>query len=297
MLAGTGGLVGGCRRQTPDPAPLTGPQLLVRPRAACPAIRSREQLRRAHDAAWLALSSLPPKRRGELAEQLEATAASLEARAHPLLVDVVEADPEAMLRSLSPWLLPVLNAAQALMAGRWCSTDGSLCVDVIGEAEARARADQERHVPAWTSAELAPEARQARFLAWPVAYSRQLELQDAARKRRAVTALRARIVAPDSTLALVLDAPLQRRLGAFESAARLRQACQRCVRTSQRSATSANPTRRAAESLLHGLAKPPSGRAPVDWLRLGDAQILVVPRLSVLARRRAFDAEIERCVG
>jgi hypothetical protein len=303
-LGGLGaiGAVGGWsllrRRGEERPAAPLGPKLLVREQAACTAVPQDEQERRLADGAWLALATLPPGKRRQLAQEIEEMAASLEARANPLVVDVVEADPDSVLRRLSPWLLPVANAAQALMAGHWRSTDGALCVDVISGNEAVQRASEGHLVDPWDdTARDAGPARRARFLAWPVAHARRIALADAAVTQRAVARLRSRVVVRDSTLAVVVDASLQRGFGAFDEADRLRNACGRCTKALRRARVREGGRLRAAVALLRGASQDPSDRPPVGWLPLEQTQVLVVPRLSALARRDAFEAEIAGVVG
>ncbi len=225
-------------------------------------------------ALSLALASLSPPARAELLAALtQATDAEVK-RANPLIVDLDKAGtPEReRLRELLRADLPAATAAANLLGSPWQSAGlrvqlGPSCLP--GAA---------RCFPAPGQHADEPLARRGASLAWAVAHAAVLRTSSPATLAQA---LRVRQQRPDSTIALVLV----QKSGTLD-AAQL-SALQEQARRGARLLDEATAQRR----WLEALAAAPSGWALP--LPLGPYEVLVVPRLSALARLSDFHAELQ----
>lgn len=260
-----------------------GPVLVIRPAAPAPEDGDAE---RADDRAMsLAVASLSRSERAEVLAAMTYAAARLESRLTPLGEDLGDGDPIEELEKTIALYAPVLNGARAFEAGRWQSAEldvrvagtcppvrapGELCVSLRGE-----RGDEEP----------VAVAGRARFLAWSVAHAHILELPSEREARECAEALRERRRRDTSVMSLVLTKedvelrPVPERDDLQRAARRLGAA----IAASERR----NPER--LESL--GRAAPAGHVTP--WLNLSASIVLVVPRLSALARLAELPREVE----
>ncbi len=229
-------------------------------------------------AIALALGGSPPEELPRLREHLADSTDEAVQRAAPELFDLeehaVDASPGPLRQTLPD--LPALTAAANLLGAPWdapgisvelgpaCGAGAARCVSLFSPADDPADA----------------LVRRGRALAWAVASAGLLRV--AAGSRPALLrALRAAQLRSSSTLALVFDAVR----GKVDEAELdlLRQEARRALAHLAPDA----PQR----PWLHAL-----GAAPADWelpIELDADQVLVVPRLSALARLQDFTAEVE----
>jgi hypothetical protein len=222
----------------------------------------------------LALGGLPPEELPRLRERLEAATDGALRRAAPGLFDLDDATPDSLRQSLPD--VPALTAAANLLGSPWsapgisvklgpaCNEGTAHCVSVFAAAESEDAM-----------------ARRGRSLAW--ALSRAALIRVAASARAALLgSLQEAQRRPSGTLALVFGASR----GTLDEAEldRLRE-----------------EARRELGQLASDAARRPwleaVGAARPGWelpLPLGADQVLVVPRLSALARLRDFAAEVQR---
>jgi hypothetical protein len=226
-------------------------------------------------AVSLALGSLPPGELTRLREHLQESTDSALRRAAPGLFDLDDAAPDPLRPSLPD--LPALTAAANLLGAPWnapgisvqlgpaCRVGATRCVSVFGAAPA-------------------PEdalVRRCRSLAWALGHAGLLRAAPSARPGLLVS-LRESQRRLAGTVAMVFDAP-RGRLDEAELD-RLRQEARREL---EQLASDAPP-----RPWLEGLraARP-------DWelpIALDADEMLVVPRLSALARLQDFASEVER---
>jgi hypothetical protein len=227
-------------------------------------------------AIHLALSSLPSNKRREVLNGFERLADDIELRTNPL-VPILDDEPvDHALQDALPHLLPVWTAARTLAAGSWATRDQSLTVRVADACPPSLLSN--RCVPAFGESGVS-EARRARFLAWPLTSAIRLESEGAAAHRKMGDALRARVLLPKSTVALVVDG----RSVPTEDRTQVRRDATRIVR----------PVCRTGSKFcgfLHFAAFDAPARPLGFSLRRNE--ILVVPRLSSLARRDTFRSEV-----
>jgi hypothetical protein len=228
----------------------------------------------------LALGGLPP---GELARVRQHLAESTDTtlrRAAPEVFELEDrtsddagADP---LRQALPDL-PALTAAANLLGSPW---DGPGVAAQLGPACA---AGAERCVPLFaTPAEPGDSlVRRGRALAWALGNAALVRAKAGSREPL-LRALREAQLRPSSTLAVVFGAP-RGRLEAAELEPLRREAL------------------RALGDLAHDSPRRPwleaLAAARADWelpIALDDDQVLVIPRLSALARLQDFTSEVER---
>lgn len=245
------------------------------------------------EAIWVALTALPPERLRNVVDELEAVIAILDTERDPFAVDLLDEEPEPIVRGLSRWFLPVLSAARALCAGHWSTPDGRLTVSV----EREGCGPDCRVVGAWAGPgeEVEPLVMRARFIAWPISSALLIRCEGAERRREAAVALQRAIGSARSSFALVVDALAQ---GAEPSSM---PALKRAELESIRSLAvkyreqSAGPVRSGKMAWLMDLCESAAlvrpDRRSLPWLRLDPTELLLVPRLSVLSRRPAFVAE------
>jgi hypothetical protein len=230
----------------------------------------------------LALGGLPP---GELKRLRDALAQSSDAavrRAAPALFDLGLSDDDAgpavdPLRQALPDL-PALTAAANVASAPWsapgisvrlgpdCATDtASRCVPLFAPA-----ADHEAD----------PLIRQGRALAWTLANATLLRVS-AASHAALLEALRRAQTGPSSTIALVFGASR----GAIDEAEL------ESLRDQARQALAHLPPGAPQRPWLDAL-----GNAPATWelpVTFDAEEVLVIPRLSALARLQDFDSEVK----
>jgi hypothetical protein len=263
-----------------------GPVLVVRPTAPEEAAPEPGDERRAMD---LALASTSPKRRQLLLELMDFTAARLEARLSPLVEDFAEEDGEPMaeFRRGMAVHVPSFTAAREFERARW--QHAGLSVRVASNCEDAKIAPDERCIPLWPANDAPSDAtvRRARFLSWAASRAAVFELSSRVRSEACARTLRERTTHPDSPVALVLTAddlalrPVPERAALKEAALRLGKVM---------AANDASDTQH-----LESFAREPAAdEAPIaSWLSLSDVGIVVVPRLSAIARPEDLAAEIE----
>jgi hypothetical protein len=216
------------------------------------------------------LSSLSAASLRKLGETVEAAADQLEARVNPLGLDLGDEGPDAAgsLRGLRTSLLPSWDAASALHARAYRAGDGSTCVRVASSC-ASSR-EGERCSPAW--GESASYPAQVSFLAWPLSRAVVLRPRTPAAAAAAAAALRQRIGADGTHLALVIGAseePL-----ALGTGVRLAAATERLWRLRARLE---DDDRRLLEAL-----RPSGATGPLEPL-LDPSLLVVVPRRGALS--------------
>lgn len=212
---------------------------------------------------------------------LESMVVSLQAHFDPLELGLAEQDADAgELKGLLAGILPVYNAALALTAGCWTPQSRGMTVRAVAASDCLPAG---RCVAAWQSEPGDAQARQARFLAWPLTHALLLRLESAADAAKAVESLRERS-GRSSTIALVIDAASQRRRGPADLP-RLQALSRQVVHLQSKA-------RQKPDPLLEGLASE-DATPLLAWLSLEPQDIMVVPRLGALATRARFLAEAE----
>ncbi len=266
----------GCTHRKKDPAP--GPFLAISP--AAEAMASRASVSPASIA--LALGGLPPEELTRLQDYLAQSTDAAVRRAAPMLFDLGLDDADAAtapdpLRQALPDV-PAWTAAVNVLGAPWsapglsvqlvpsCAGGASRCVPLFPPADDDGRDDD--------------LVRRGRALAWSLGNAALLHVP--AESRAAVLkALRAAQIRPSSTIALVFGAPR----GAFDEAQfeRLRDR----ARTALAHLPASSPQRAWLDALTAARA---SWELPLTF----DAanEVLVIPRLSALARLQAFRAEL-----
>jgi hypothetical protein len=263
---------------------IEGPVLVVRavaaPAAAAPPSEDDEDV-----AMALAVASIDPAERARILEEMRYTTARLEARLSSLVPDFGDddVDPIDEFRRAMAAHVPSFTAARTFERSAWTTSD--LTVRLARScAEARPEGD-EVCAPLWTDhAERGPVAR-ARFLAWAASRAAVVDLATPAAAETSARALRVRVSAPSSPIALVLTGddlalrPVAERADLEDAARRLGRAM---------AANHIEDNHR-----LDAFARSaPKGRA-APWLSLTPSQLVIVPRLSALARLGEVASEIE----
>jgi hypothetical protein len=245
-------------------------------------------------ALALALASASGRQRAHLLELIDYAAARLEAKLAPWGVDLAEDEGDAVVQlghELAIYV-PSLTAARELDRGAWKGP--GLVVRVAADCGRANVGPDETCAPLWTGASErevdAPLVRRGRLLAWAAAGAGIVDLDRAEAFEAGARALRERTNLSGSTLALVLEAadlglrPVPEREALEAAAGRLGRAMA-ANRVHERS------------SHLDALGRAaPAGRA-ASWLSLGPTSLVVVPRLSAIARRDDFVREIETALG
>jgi hypothetical protein len=204
------------------------------------------------------------------------------ARKNPLYVDLEEAGPD---KAKLGRYLPVATAAQYLAKGRWASADGRVgvipvknCDDFDGESADRGA---KRRCVDLTDLDADPLAARIRFLAWPLANAVVLWGQTAQASAEACRALRKELLVPNSAFGLVLCAPRA------EAPEEFRRALARLGRHRKL-------FERYDPRVAHMLEDSGSSASSFE---LPNEAVIVVPRLSALARRDAFLETIRRATA
>lgn len=241
-------------------------------------------------AMALAIASIPPAERRRILDLMAYATARLEARLLPLAADLDDddVDPVEQLHDAMRPYLPALTAARAFDEP---ASGGGLAVRVAASCEAAAVAVDETCVPLWDASDGPTElAGRARFLAWAAAHAAVVETESRAAALELASGLRARAMRDESPIALVfLDDDLALRPVAERD--ELKEAARRLG-----TAMAANEIH-DAEKQLDALARPPPSGRVAPWLQPSPTTVVVVPRLSALARTSALVAEIETLAG
>jgi hypothetical protein len=251
-----------------------GPFLSILPREGATPARGAI----APGSVSLALGGLPPGALPRLREQLKESSETALRRAAPALFDLDDAPPDASRHALPD--LPALTAAANVLGSPWEAPGISVQLGAVCEAAAS------RCVPLFAPAVETVETgdalvRRARALAWALGNAAVLRVPANGRPGL-LRALREAQPRPSSTLAMVFDAAR----GTLDDAELdlLRQQ----VRQALAELAPDAPQRPWLDAL--GAVRP-------DWelpIALDADQLLVVPRLSALARLQDFVSEVER---
>lgn len=262
------------------------PVLLVRTGTAS-AVALAEGTDREDAAMSLAIASLSPAEREEVAGAMSYAAARLEARVLPLGEDLGEGDPLEELRQSLARYSSVLDTARSFELGHWRAED--LDVRVLGDCPTALSSDQ-TCIPLWASAD-DPSALdgRARFFAWPVSRAAVVELASSAAAHACAAAILEQGRRDATSIALVLTSedlalrPVPER-AELEGAAR---------RLGVAMAMNRRENRERLEAL--GRAAPVGRTAP--WLDMNPSTVLVVPRLSALVRLADLVNEVQTTTG
>ncbi len=204
------------------------------------------------------------------------------ARKNPLYVDLEEDGPD---KTKLGRYLPVATAAQYLAAGRWASADGRVGVIPVkncdGEGSESAARGAQRRCVGLTDLDEDPLAARVRFLAWPLANAVVVWGKDAHASAEACRALRKELLVPNSAFGLVLCAPKA------EAPEEFRRALTRLGRHRKL-------FERYDPRVARMLEDSGSGASTFE---LPNEAVIVVPRLSALARRDAFLETIRRATA
>ncbi len=232
-------------------------------------------------AVRLALSSLSGETVAELADLLDETLTALEARGNPLLIDLLGSEHQARWRASAAWLLPVVNAARSFVRGSWAASDGwSVRVERPGTSPGA------RAIPAWAAGDDGDRTvLRARFLAWPVTRARLLRAPDPQVRAQVAARLSKELPRAETLTGLVLD------LAALEGTRRF-DALEQLLREKRTLLKRAGGDSIIADLATVGDRNDP--RRTATWLDLSARELLVVPRLSALARDREFEQGLMR---
>lgn len=278
--AGLGVLYHARSRETPAAKPRFAIARGAEAECQVPAARRREL----QVAAWLSFATLAPSTRERLLTAVESLLDSIEARLHPLGVDLLDESPEQIARREAPWLLPIWTAARTIARRCFVAGDRSLAVVVHGTG-APLPAPLASFDPFSTADEDA-DRRLARFLCWPISAAVRVELGPATER-----ALRERCGAHGSKLALVIDGPLQSvdpSLIQRDLRQRMQAIRERLSRLARPKCDDCESFSEVIEALSNGLPDAPA----LDWLELAKGEALAVPRLSAVSDRDAFLQEL-----
>ena len=288
LFAAAGGALALNRRKNPAVTDAGAPVLVVEPGAPKeepPREGAKER------AMALVVASLSPEERARAIEIMSYASARLEARASSIVDDFGDdIDPMVELqKALAPYV-PSITAARAFERGRFAGSDFTVTPALSCAAPPVPSASC---VAAWKSsvrgAEEPAVAERARFAAWPIAYATVADLGTVAARDRAARSLRAGTVTPNAMHSLVLTAE-DLELTPLPGHEELEAAAKRLG-----IAMDANDLRESTQ--LEGFAHPaPAGRV-ARWLTLSKTELLVVPRLSTVARAGELRASITRAAG
>jgi hypothetical protein len=250
------------------------------------ALRGRAQSNDDRAAAIL-MAAMPPTELAALAGALDELWRRLAIRANPFVEDLEDDSPEAPLRAWLRQHFAALAAASALAQPTWETGDRDIAVSVARSCAAApepvtSHPVRTRCVPLWGIGD--PAEERARFVAWPVA--RAIVLRAPAPEDAALGAEELRASSTQgSRVALIL---LER------DAARGDRTEESRVRAAARAVTPLlrGDVGRDATAILAFARDRPGGRLFAD-LDLSPRDVLVVPRLSSLAERTAFEREVD----
>jgi hypothetical protein len=243
--------------------------------------------RRQNMTAWvpLALGGLPAEELARLREHLEESAEAIARRAEPMLFDLMGSDQEDAALASDPLRqvlpdLPALTAAANVAGSPWNAP--GLYVELGPACNASAL----RCVPVFMPATDRGDAllRHGRALAWTLANASLLRVP--ARSRAALLrSLREAQTRPSGTIALVYSAPR----GALDET-ELQQ-----LREQASQAVTHLPQDAPQRAWLDAL-----GAAQGEWelpVAFRADEVLVIPRLSALARLQDFRAEVDAALA
>jgi hypothetical protein len=234
------------------------------------------------------LSSLGAEARTSTLSDIGELIDGIEAQQLPLGLDLSDDSPSVIARRLQKALLPSWTAARSLVLGSWSASDGSLSVRVA--APARAASTQGITVLAWSETERNTLAARARFLAWPVSNAVLLDAGSPAGVRDLAALLRAGVTRESGLVGLVLDAGSQNVTRLSEGEPERRELEARLRRFDEAALKKLGDAEPLARALRAGLPAAPA----LPWLELHASELLVVPRLSSLARRSRFLSELDQ---
>jgi hypothetical protein len=229
----------------------------------------------------LALASIDPAERRRILDDMSYTAARLEARLSPLVVDLgdEDVDPVDEFRHAMESHMPSFTAARSFERGAW-SIPGTETRVAASCAEVR---EGETCVPLWSSAPRPLD--RARFASWAISNAAVVDLGTPAAVEAAARALRPRTSARDSVVSLVItEADLA--LEEVPERPALKDAAHRLGR-----AMAANEIEDDQHLEAFARAKPVGRASP--WLRLSKTELVVVPRLSALTHLHELVLEVE----
>jgi hypothetical protein len=238
-------------------------------------------------AAAILMAAMPPTELTALVSALDELSRRLAIRANPLVEDLEDDSPEAPLGAWLRQHYAALAAASALAQPTWEAGDRDIAVSVARSCAAApepvtSHPVRARCVPLWGIGD--PAEERARFVAWPVA--RAIVLRAPASDDAALGAeeLRASNTQGSRVALILLERDAARGDRTEESLVR---AAARAVAPHLR-----GDVGRDAAALLAFARDRPGGRLFAD-LDLSPRDVLVVPRLSSLAERTAFEREVD----
>jgi hypothetical protein len=232
-------------------------------------------------AIALALGGLPPEELIRLREHIEESTDAAVRRATAILFDDAGPVPDDAAHAPDPLRqalpdLPALTAAANVLGAPWNAPGLSVKLGPVCDADAS------RCVPLFAAAVDRDDAlvRRGRALAWTLGYAARLRVP-AASRAATLRSLREAQARPSGTMALVFGAPR----GALDEAELelLHEQARRALAHLARDA----PERPWLDAL---------GAARASWelpIPLDPDEVLVIPRLSVLARLQDFHSELE----
>jgi len=269
-----------------------GPSLLVHPEPE-PAREYDEPSAEAKARVMsLVVASLSPEERARTVEIMSYAAARLEARASSLVVDLGDdIDPMAELQmALGPYL-PSITAARTLDRGVF--KGAGFVATPAASCPPKLLPSGDTCLPTWRPpAPIAEDhafAERVRFAAWPIAYATIADLGTRAMRDTVARSLRGATSTSTALHALVLTVN-DLELTTLPEQPALVAAARRLGR-----AMEANDLHESSQ--LDGLARaaPPGRVAP--WLTLSPSELLVVPRLSTVARAGELRERIRQAAG
>jgi hypothetical protein len=238
-------------------------------------------------AAAILMAAMPPTELAALAGALDDLWRRLAIRANPLVEDLEDDSPEAPLRGWLSQHVAALSAASALAQPTWEAGDRDIAVSVArscaGALElVSSHAVRARCVPLWGIGD--PAEERARFVAWPVARAIVLRAPAPDDAARGAEELRASSTESSRMALILLERDAVRGDRMEESRVR---AAARAVAARLRGDVPGD-----AAAILAFARDRPGGRLFAD-LDLSPRDVLVVPRLSSLAERTAFEREVD----
>jgi hypothetical protein len=269
-------------RSTPVLVVAEGPSAKAAREALARAGIDEEDAQASSRATALALAALTPAARERTLALVTALADRLEIRANPFAEDLDEEPIDSAAREALRLWGPSLTASSALAAHVHASGDGHVAV-ALAPACPPAEAPVVC-VPSWNPDAEDPRGDRARFLAWPWAFVGVLSVPE--RRDEALTVLRDRLSAQDSTLALALAASDLEGEAADAWRVTLRAEAGRALRFAKDGGG-------AVTKVLERLAQPATPSRVVPWLRLSADEVLVVPKLGASGQDDRFAREVE----
>lgn len=237
-------------------------------------------------AMSVVITSLTDRGRRALAERLDYAAARLEAQLSPLDIDFGDGDPiEELEDELRPYASSLI-AARNLVRTSWRS--GEFVLRWVTRCEDAQLDEGERCAPVWTTEDapsIDPQLSRARFAAWTWGNAWHLRLPSADASARLATELRAHLGGPTSTIALVLLA----------SDLDFRPRAERNIVTvaARRLGIAMAAHRRRESTSFDALGREPAASSPPVTTDFPDTDVLVIPRLSAVAKPQALRDELE----